>query len=73
MDKSICSGYRNLPEVKSTHEVLKVPSVSARFGTYPQIWNIAMGMVASLVPKVILSLVKVLLGTTLDEGTRGGT
>uniref|UniRef100_A0A7I4BLJ8 Saccharopine dehydrogenase NADP binding domain-containing protein n=1 Tax=Physcomitrium patens TaxID=3218 RepID=A0A7I4BLJ8_PHYPA len=44
----------NLPEVRSTHEVLKVPSVSARFGTYPQIWNIAMGLVASLVPKDIL-------------------
>jgi len=50
-----------LPEVKSTHEVLKVPSVSARFGTYPQIWNIAMGMVASLVPKVILYFMEVLL------------
>ncbi|KAG0557205.1 hypothetical protein KC19_11G110300 [Ceratodon purpureus] len=44
----------NLPEVKSTHEVLKVPNVSARFGTYPQIWNIAMSLVASLVPKDIL-------------------
>lgn len=41
-----------MPEVRSTHEVLGVPSVSARFGTYPQIWNIAMGTIATLVPKV---------------------
>ncbi|KAM7279727.1 hypothetical protein ACFE04_006861 [Oxalis oulophora] len=31
--------FRNLPEVRSTHEVLGVPSVSARFGTSPFFWN----------------------------------
>ncbi|KAG0609523.1 hypothetical protein M758_8G191200 [Ceratodon purpureus] len=44
----------NLPEARSTHEVLKVPNVSVRFGTSPHIWNLAMGLVASLVPKDIL-------------------
>jgi hypothetical protein len=42
----------NLPEVTSTHEVLGVPSVSARFGTSPHIWNVAMAAVAALAPKV---------------------
>ncbi|KAM5584656.1 hypothetical protein ABKV19_004163 [Rosa sericea] len=32
----------NLPEVRSTHEVLGVPTVSARFGTAPFFWNWAM-------------------------------
>ncbi len=36
----------------STHEVLGVPSVSARFGTSPHIWNVAMAAVAALAPKV---------------------
>ncbi|KAI5084221.1 hypothetical protein GOP47_0000390 [Adiantum capillus-veneris] len=40
----------NLPEVASAHEVLGVPSVSARFGTEPMFWNWAMGAVASLAP-----------------------
>ncbi|MCO5552918.1 hypothetical protein L7F22_006437 [Adiantum nelumboides] len=40
----------NLPEVSSAHEVLGVPSVSARFGTEPMFWNWAMGAVASLAP-----------------------
>ncbi|KAK6164108.1 hypothetical protein DH2020_000972 [Rehmannia glutinosa] len=34
----------NLPEVRSIHEVLGVPTVSARFGTAPFFWN--WGMVA---------------------------
>ncbi|EPS70904.1 hypothetical protein M569_03855, partial [Genlisea aurea] len=34
----------NLPEVRSGHEMLGVPSVSARFGTSPFFWN--WGMVA---------------------------
>ena len=29
----------NLPEVASTHENLRVPSVSARFATAPVFWN----------------------------------
>ncbi|CAK9253947.1 unnamed protein product [Sphagnum jensenii] len=44
----------NLPEVTSTHEVLGVPSVSARFGTSPHIWNVAMAAVAALAPKGFL-------------------
>jgi len=44
----------NLPETYSTHKYLKVPSVSARFGTAPGIWNTAMGLVATLVPKAVL-------------------
>ena len=56
VENSLVLAYRNLPEMRSTHEVLGVPNVSARFGTYPQIWNIAMSLVASLVPKVILPL-----------------
>jgi len=32
----------NLPEVSSTHDVLGVPNVDARFGTDPGIWNFAM-------------------------------
>ncbi|XP_057837415.1 uncharacterized protein LOC131047645 isoform X1 [Cryptomeria japonica] len=40
----------NLPEVGSAHEVLGVPTVSARFGTAPFIWNWAMSAVANLVP-----------------------
>ncbi|XP_031272467.1 uncharacterized protein LOC116130926 [Pistacia vera] len=34
----------NLPEVRSAHEILGVPTVSARFGTAPFFWNL--GMVA---------------------------
>eukprot|EP00899_Mesostigma_viride_P002430 jgi/Mesvir1/12188/Mv00425-RA.2 len=40
----------NLPEVHSAHETLRVPSVSARFGTSPGLWNYAMGAVANLAP-----------------------
>ena len=29
----------NLPEVASTHQNLRVPSVSARFATAPVFWN----------------------------------
>ena len=42
----------NLPEVKTGHEVLRVPSVSARFGTSPFIWNWGTWLVARLAPKV---------------------
>ena len=44
---------RNLPEVASAHEVLGVPSVSARFGTAPVFWNWAMGAVATFSPPVV--------------------
>jgi hypothetical protein len=57
-----------LPEVRSTHEVLGVPSVSARFGTYPQIWNIAMGTIATLVPKVDETPACVLAPKCIDYG-----
>lgn len=44
----------NLPEVASTHEFCRVPSVSARFGTDPPLWNWAMLAVARLFPKDFL-------------------
>ncbi|KAK9827368.1 hypothetical protein WJX81_002139 [Elliptochloris bilobata] len=44
----------NLPEVASTHENLRVPSVSARFATAPVFWNWAMVAVARLAPKGFL-------------------
>lgn len=44
----------NLPEVYSTHKHCRVPSVSARFGTDPAIWNWAMLAVARLLPKDFL-------------------
>ncbi|KAF3794534.1 hypothetical protein EJ110_NYTH07385 [Nymphaea thermarum] len=40
----------NLPEVRSSHEVLGVPTVSARFGTAPFFWNWGMIAIANLVP-----------------------
>lgn len=44
----------NLPEVRSVHEVLGVPSVSARFGTAPFFWNWGMEAMVNLVPADIL-------------------
>ncbi|KAI3968251.1 hypothetical protein MKX01_018554 [Papaver californicum] len=44
----------NLPEVRSTHENLGVPSVSARFGTAPFFWNWGMEAITSLVPGEML-------------------
>lgn len=44
----------NLPEVGSTHEVLGVPTVSARFGTAPFFWNWAMSAVVNLAPAEFL-------------------
>ena len=41
----------SLPEVASGHQVLGVPSISARFGTDPDIWNWAMWAMARLLPK----------------------
>ncbi|XP_021772130.1 uncharacterized protein LOC110736263 [Chenopodium quinoa] len=40
----------NLPEVRSTHEVLGVPTVSARFGTAPFFWNWGMAIMTNLLP-----------------------
>ncbi|KAJ3681061.1 hypothetical protein LUZ60_015550 [Juncus effusus] len=40
----------NLPEVKSAHEILKIPSVSARFGTAPFFWNWGMLAFAKFLP-----------------------
>lgn len=44
----------NLPEVKSAHEILGVPTVSARFGTAPFFWNWGMEAIANFVPANIL-------------------
>ncbi|KAK6119739.1 hypothetical protein DH2020_046517 [Rehmannia glutinosa] len=43
-------GRRNLPEVRSIHEVLGVPTVSARFGTAPFFWNWGMVAMTYLLP-----------------------
>ncbi|KAJ4724348.1 Saccharopine dehydrogenase [Melia azedarach] len=40
----------NLPEVRSAHEVLGVPTVSARFGTAPFFWNWGMVAMTKLLP-----------------------
>ncbi|KAH6765914.1 Saccharopine dehydrogenase [Perilla frutescens var. hirtella] len=40
----------NLPEVRSVHEVLGVPTVSARFGTAPFFWNWGMVAMTYLLP-----------------------
>ncbi|KAK9079404.1 hypothetical protein SSX86_001075 [Deinandra increscens subsp. villosa] len=44
----------NLPEVTSTHEILGVPTVSARFGTAPFFWNWAMDAMTRFVPSEVL-------------------
>ncbi|GMY16413.1 carboxynorspermidine synthase [Fagus crenata] len=44
----------NLPEVKSAHEILGVPTVSARFGTAPFFWNWGMEVMTSLLPAEFL-------------------
>lgn len=43
---------RNLPEVRSAHEILGVPTVSARFGTAPFFWNWGMLAMTNLLPPV---------------------
>lgn len=40
-----------LPEVSSAASLLGVPSVSARFGTSPGLWNAALSAVVALVPR----------------------
>ncbi|KAL8140188.1 LOW QUALITY PROTEIN: hypothetical protein V2J09_006209 [Rumex salicifolius] len=44
----------NLPEVRSTHEILGVPTVSARFGTAPFFWNWGMEVMTALLPPEFL-------------------
>lgn len=44
----------NLPEVRSTHEILGVPTVSARFGTDPFFWNWGMLAMTKLLPTEFL-------------------
>jgi hypothetical protein len=44
----------NLPEVMSAFKYIKVPGVSARFGTDPFIWNWAMWIVARVCPPQFL-------------------
>uniref|UniRef100_A0A7C9AFB4 Saccharopine dehydrogenase-like C-terminal domain-containing protein n=1 Tax=Opuntia streptacantha TaxID=393608 RepID=A0A7C9AFB4_OPUST len=44
----------NLPEVRTAHEVLDIPTVSARFGTSPFFWNWAMAFMANLLPQEFL-------------------
>lgn len=44
--------FRNLPEVSSAHEILGVPTVSARFGTAPFFWNWGMEAMTKLLPSV---------------------
>ncbi|KAL3529765.1 hypothetical protein ACH5RR_009087 [Cinchona calisaya] len=44
----------NLPEVRSAHENLGVPTVSARFGTAPFFWNWGMGAMTNLLPAEFL-------------------
>jgi hypothetical protein len=41
-----------LPEVKSAHKFLGVPTVSARFGTSPFFWNWGMEAFANFLPVV---------------------
>ncbi|XP_034688162.1 uncharacterized protein LOC117916316 [Vitis riparia] len=40
----------HLPEVRSAHEILGVPTVSARFGTAPFFWNWGMEAMTNLLP-----------------------
>nr|XP_029122666.1 uncharacterized protein LOC105052454 isoform X1 [Elaeis guineensis] len=44
----------NLPEVRSAHEILGIPTVSARFGTSPFFWNWGMEAIANFIPADIL-------------------
>lgn len=44
----------NLPEVRSAHEILGIPTVSARFGTSPFFWNWGMEAMTSIFPQEVL-------------------
>eukprot|EP00238_Polyblepharides_amylifera_P000296 CAMPEP_0196574314 /NCGR_PEP_ID=MMETSP1081-20130531/4055_1 /TAXON_ID=36882 /ORGANISM="Pyramimonas amylifera, Strain CCMP720" /LENGTH=418 /DNA_ID=CAMNT_0041892303 /DNA_START=129 /DNA_END=1382 /DNA_ORIENTATION=+ len=41
----------NLPEVYSAHTIMNIPSVSARFGTSPGVFNSGMNLITSVGPK----------------------
>ena len=45
----------NLPEVESTHRYLGVPSVEARFGTDPGVYNTIMSAMAKVLPREFLA------------------
>ena len=45
----------NLPEVRSAHEVLGVPNVSAYFGTSPDFWNLLLLAMAAFLPRTLLN------------------
>ncbi|KAJ0021130.1 hypothetical protein Pint_30990 [Pistacia integerrima] len=50
--------FRNLPEVRSAHEILGVPTVSARFGTAPFFWNLGMVAMTKLLSPVCSYLLR---------------
>ncbi|PPR98953.1 hypothetical protein GOBAR_AA21709 [Gossypium barbadense] len=53
-DTKLLCALANLPEVRSAHEVLEVPTVSARFGTAPFFWNWGMEAMTNLLPAEFL-------------------
>lgn len=54
----------NLPEVKSAHRFLGVPTVDARLGTDPFIWNWGMENFANFLPAVFLRDKNIILKLT---------
>lgn len=54
----------NLPEVISCHRNLGVPSLSARFGTAPEVWNWGMVLAARLLPRNVLQSPDAVRGLT---------
>lgn len=62
--------FRNLPEVRSAHEILGVPTVSARFGTSPFFWNWGMEAMTKLLPSVCLSHLDI--GLNINEQNLNG-
>ena len=51
---------RNLPEVRSAHDVLGIPTVSARFGTAPFFWNWGMSAMTNLLSPVCSHLISII-------------
>ena len=45
----------NLPEVHTAHTVMGIPSVNARFGTSPGVFNGLMSFIADKLPASVLS------------------
>lgn len=56
--------FRNLPEVRSAHEILGVPSVSARFGTAPFFWNWGMEAMTNIFPPVCSKIISAIAKIT---------